>query len=163
LISFKGQGSHPTAVAFSPDGTRLATTAGDSSVAVWNATAARTVAIPNGRVDSLAVGAEGKFLYGGGRDRPGLVWGVATRPGGAATGREVRAVGPAVPLSHIPLAVHPTGRQVVTFAFGALEVWGPQEGRRLRQLPNTILQAAAYSPDGEHLATLTPGGTHIRS
>jgi hypothetical protein len=36
-------------------------------------------------------------------------------------------------------------------------VWDSRDGKRLRELPlPSILRAAAYSPDGEHLATLEP-------
>src|SRR5262249_6651392 len=82
----------------------------------------------------------------------------------SSTGRELRAFGsPLRTEVNFPLAVHPDWRQVITRGAGSVEVWDPQDGKRLRQLPNTLLQVAAYSPDGERLATIAGGRTQIPS
>ena len=70
------------ALAFSPDGRRLAASAAGGGITVWDVTTRRLLARPDGLATAMAFSADGRSLAAGMADRQGegvvIVWDVAT-------------------------------------------------------------------------------------
>ncbi len=170
LFDLKGHNSLIFAVAFSPDGKMLASTAqrtsNDSNVTaeikLWDVATGRELATfgptDGGGLNSIAFSPDGRLLAGGGR-RAGndevpigkvLLWNVAD-------GKEV-AVFETPPGEIQKVAFSPDGRSLAAasdqLVRGAMAVWDVATGRerfRAEGLPCAALDLA-YSPDGRLLA-----------
>lgn len=154
-----GQPLPTTALAFTPDGTLLATAAaGGVDVWLWNPTSGEpTLLIPEAvdgcSIESLAFHPDGRLLAIGGIDwlatsgADGLVmlWDVVSRCPVAGWKGGVRC-----------LAFHPSGRQLAVATLGrTVRVCDPTDERRLYDLTghDDLVSALAYSPDGRWLAS----------
>ncbi|MER5623907.1 serine/threonine-protein kinase [Streptosporangium sp. NPDC002544] len=148
-----GHTNSVNAVAFSPDGTVLATASDDGTARLWDVATRRQVGQPlTGHTDivrAVAFSPDGTVLATGGLDKTVRLWNVAT-------GRQVGS-----------LTGHTEGVNVVAFspdgtvlATGGLDktvrLWdvatGRQVGRSLTGHNNSV-NAVAFSPDGTVLAT----------
>jgi WD40 repeat protein/tRNA A-37 threonylcarbamoyl transferase component Bud32 len=144
-------------LAYSPDGNRLATAAGDQpdlrrpgEVTVWDLATAQAVLVLRGHtsdVQRLAYSPDGKRLASAGDDKTVRVW-------DAQTGRDLFSLkGHTVPVWG--LAYSPDGKHLASAGGAELKVWDADAGRELLSLKGYAggLSSVAYSPDGKRLAS----------
>jgi WD40 repeat protein/tRNA A-37 threonylcarbamoyl transferase component Bud32 len=162
LATLAGHEDGVLAVAFSPDGTRLASADAAGVVKVWDRRALREVLRLSGHADAvtaLAFNSDGKYLASGSRDGAVRVWDAAcgerlaafSEHTGGVTGLAFDPTPPAV-------AGGPAWRLASTGGRpfnGELKLWGPAREKAVlaRPWPNNLLAAVAYSPNGKVLVT----------
>jgi WD40 repeat protein len=144
------------AVAFSPDGRRVAGGAADAGpTRVWEADAGRELfAVPGhgGRTTGAAFSPDGRRLVTAGRDATARVW-------DAADGRPLLALaGHAGPVNGV--AVSPDGRWIATGGEDrTARLWEAATGRPARVLAaGSPVSCLAFGPGGRHLAAAGADG-----
>ncbi len=157
LLPFVGHSVGISGVAFSPDGSRLATASWDHSARVWDVATRRTLATYYGHnyaLGSIAFSPDSRHVASAGLDRTIHIWDAKTRRqectllghGGAVFG----------------LAYAPDGRRLASCAFiqarepgGELKVWDLTEEQAFRSLRahSKLLLGLALSADGRRLAS----------
>jgi WD40 repeat protein/serine/threonine protein kinase len=163
LLTFKGHTNTVNSVVFSPDGKRLASASGDSTVKVWDAQTGQelfTFKEHTAGVWSVAFSPDGKRLAstdGAALDKPGVV-----KVWDAQTGQELLSFeGHSGPVGSV--AFSPDGKRLASAAWDAttkemaVKVWDAQTGQDLLSLktgghasyPGLSL---AFSLDGKRLA-----------
>ena len=144
-----------SAVAFSPDGTRIATANG-STLTVWNAESGERLFTRDGPSHDLLClefSPDGQRIAGGfGRFNAShvgfaLIW-------EAATGREIGQPLPGRQGGVWDLAFDPTGRRVALTSENLVEVWDVSERKALTRLRTDggFTYAVAYDPSGQYVA-----------
>ena len=137
-------------VAWSPDGTRLATGSGDSTTKVWDArTGKELLALSgiHGSVLSIAWSPDGKRLATGSFDNTAKVW-------DAETGKELLTLdfGRGGPVWSV--AWSPNGKRLATgTGYSTAKVWDAETSKELVPLNGHGVHSLAWSPDGKRLAT----------
>ena len=140
-----------TAVAWSPDGTRLATASDDGTVRLWDPTTGQTTTTLTGHTDA---GARGGLVPR--RHPPGHR---QRRRHGAAVGPRPPArpppPSPATPTRCAAVAWSPDGTRLATASDdNTVRVWDPATGHTTTLTGHTCgVRAMAFSPDGTYLAT----------
>jgi WD40 repeat protein len=145
------------AVAFSPDGGRLATASADLTARVWDlATGEELLAVVghDGPVMAVGFSPDGARLVSASWDRQAKVW-------DAWTGDKLADL-----VGHqggvVAAAFSPDGRRVLTGSHDqTARVWDAATGREQFALRGhrALVRAAAFSPDGWRLATASSDGT----
>ncbi len=166
LARFAGGDDFVLGVAFSPDGTRIATAGGRADLAVhlWDAATGKEVRRftgHTGQVYAVALSPDGKTAASGGDDDFVRVWDVDT-------GKEVRRL--SVPGWTVGIAVSPDGTRVAVGGHrGTLHVWDAATGEEVAKFDGhaDLVQAVAFSPDGSRILTGGgpwdgPGDTSVR-
>jgi WD40 repeat protein/tRNA A-37 threonylcarbamoyl transferase component Bud32 len=144
-------------VAFSPDGTRIASASQDGSVCLCDATTGKELLCLTGHTDwvsCVAFSPDGKWLASAAYDRSVKVW-------DAATGRQVHDF-----KGHSPIfqrvAFSPDGRRLA--AAGAnqgVKVWDVGTGQEVLALQGhtNYVTSVAFSPDGRRLVSSSHDNT----
>jgi RNA polymerase sigma factor (sigma-70 family) len=152
-------------VAYSPDGTLLATASKDGTVRVWNAKTGKPVASLGGHagdVHAVAFSQDGKLLASAGADRTVRVW--------DATGNELRKITHTDPVNGVAFI---SGKILAAWGGvhdpdgvsnrGEMRLWDPTTGKEIANLAplnGKRIEYAAFPPDGKTLLTAA-GNTFI--
>ncbi|MGA7412647.1 MAG: hypothetical protein WBW33_19365 [Bryobacteraceae bacterium] len=150
-LTLRGHQDSVWSVAWSPDGSKLATTSKDNTAKVWDAATGRellTLRGHQGPVESVVWSPDGSKLATASEDHSTKVW-------DAGTGRELLTV-----LGHLghvmSVAWSPDGSKLATASRdNTARVWDAVTGRELLDLRGHHDQvlSVAWSPDGNKLAT----------
>jgi WD40 repeat protein len=139
------------AVAFDPDGRRLAATGPDGAITIWDLESRRPAATLTGHssgVVGLAYSPEGRKLASAGQDRTLRVW-------DAATGESLLVLSGH---EHIlwDVAFDPDGTRVASASSdGTVRLWDAEDGRPLLTLKGHFnsVRGVAFDPDGSRVAS----------
>jgi WD40 repeat protein/serine/threonine protein kinase len=163
LLSLKGHTGEVRSLAYSPDGTRLASasTTWDSTkkayvageAKVWDAQTGQVLLTIQGHADSLVFGPDGKRLIGGGRDGKVTVW-------NAQTGQEISSIKGDL---YVVGAFSPDGKRLAGWFYNVgdeVKVCDAQTGQKLLTLRHaSYIPSVAFSPDSKRLATASRDNT----
>ncbi len=137
-------------LAYSRDGTRLATASGDKTAGLWDAvTGQRLASLAHaGKVNCVAFSPDGKLLACADNEKAVRLWDVAT-------GREVRSLS-GQPENVGRVAFSPDGRLLAAACNDkTIRLWDVATGREFPPLTGHAapVKALAFSPDGKVLAS----------
>jgi WD40 repeat protein len=159
-LVLRGHLSSVRSVAWSPDGSRLATASHDGTARVWDARSGQELLCLKGhtsRVQGVAWSPDGSRLATASQDGTARVWDALagkeslalTHPGTAGKLNGVEAV-----------AFSPDGSRLSTATQQQVHVWDVATGRVVTNFPRLIaLRQAVFSPDGGRVATCSFDGT----
>src|SRR5581483_5436184 len=148
--SLQNSGGGVYALAWSPDGTKLASGEADKTVKVWNVTTGQVSLTFSGHTASILSVAwssnSAKIASASYEETSQNV-----RVWDAATGQQLRAI----PAGEAPaLAWSPDGRQLAVSQFQRLEIWDTATGQSVKQIKTPEYGLfIAWSPDGTRIAS----------
>ena len=155
--------SNVTAVKFSEDGETLITAGGDRTLKVWSTTSYQELASIRGHthsINALAFSSDGKTLVTGSTDRTAKIWDVNQFL------RQFNASGDS-------LSISPDGKTLAVWdAFYGRIVVGSTDraklldiatGKELATLSQDSIDSALFSPDNQHLITISSGEIKVWS
>jgi WD40 repeat protein len=145
----QGFGAPVTALAWSPDGARLAAVSADGRLRVWlpgrSARPAIAAQAHRARATAVAFAPDGRRLATAGADGSLELWDVAD-----GKSRALAAHGAAI----LDLCFSPDGRRLASAGWDGARLWDGREGVAVKQLPapGDRLVHIAFSEDGRQLA-----------
>jgi WD40 repeat protein/transcriptional regulator with XRE-family HTH domain len=144
-------------VAFSPDGTRLATVGPDKTATIWDAVTGEELLTLAGHKEAilgLAYSPDGMRIATASYDATTKLW-------DAETGAELLTFSGNAS-RHTGVAFSPDGtRLAIVSDDGTAKVWDASGGQQLFTLSghSSAVRAVAFSPDGTHIATVSDDAT----
>lgn len=149
------------ALAFSPDGKRLASADYDGTIRTWDATSGRAIQVLRGHAceaTGVAFSPDGKTLASCGRDHTVRLWNVES-------GKELQPrLGHAGPVNE--LAVSPDGKRLISKGLDhRLRMWSLGRGavQHVLLASGDIPRCIALSPDGQILAAGVGNAVQLRN
>jgi len=160
LLTLRGHTEAVNGVAYSPDGTRLASASSDGTLRVWDAITGQVLQTLRGHTDvvrAVAYSPDGKKLVSAGDDKTVRVW-------DAVTGQELWTLRGHTRPPVFCVAFSPDGGRLVSGAHDyEVRVWDVAIGQEVPFSPlkghTTDIEGVAYSPDGRWLASACIGST----
>jgi len=155
--TFLGHANGVTAVAFNPDGTRLASGSNDQTVKVWDiATGMEVLSLTQhtGAATSVCWSRDGNQLVSGSSDKTVRVW-------DAHTGRQLRVLTGHTG-SVTSVCFSPDDKRIASSSQDrTVKVWDAQNGQQLHSLQGhkDEVSSVAFSPDGKRIASASEDKT----
>ena len=157
LRTLRGHTNNVMGVAFSPDGSKIASASEDGSVKLWECATGREIRSLRGHLShvlDVAYSPDGRHLASAGMDDAVKLWDVVT-------GHEVLTL-----QGHtswvLGVAYSPDGRHIASAsADGSVKVWDARTGQIVHTLRGQggAIWAVAYSPDGRRMASASANAT----
>jgi WD40 repeat protein len=150
-------GNYASALAFSPDGKQIAAATGylNQGVVVWDAAAGTKIRTLVGGSGSVVYSRDGRFVATGGDGRFAATGGAKVELWNATNGAPIRGLD-----AINALAFSPDGRMLAaTGQDKAVRLYDPATGTPIRTLTGVYADQLAFSPDGTHIAVVTPDHT----
>ena len=148
--TLKGHTRWITSVAYSPDGTRLASGSGDNTIRIWNAETGEHIRTLTGHKDAVRSVAFSRSQLASSSDGNKTVW-----IWNAETGEHIRTL--AGHTANVRSAAYsPDGSQLASGGFdNTIRIWNAKTGAPIRTLKGHTddVRSVAYSPDGSQLAS----------
>jgi WD40 repeat protein len=157
LAAFLPAAEEALAVAFSPDGKRLAAAGGDQTVVLWDVDGRRPAATLAGHDDAVvgvAFSPDGKRLASASRDGHVVLWDVDRREPTASLAEHTDVVS--------GVAFSPDGQRLASGSRDKTVIlWDVESGQRLATLARhqAAVKSVAFSPDGKRLASASDDQT----
>ena len=148
IATLEGHTEEVASVAFSPDGTLLASGSLDDTVKLWDVSTERQIATLPGRPPLLvAFSPDGKTLAVGTWDHTVELWDVATQERIATLGHEV--------VVSYTVSFSPDGKTLAVGTWdNTVELWDVATQERIATLGHeAVVNAVSFSPDGTLLAS----------
>ena len=143
LQTLRGHGGPVLFLAFSPDGSKIATTSEDGTAKVWDASTGQellTLAGHNGTAIGIDFSPDGKYLATSSFDGTAIVWNALTAE------RLFTLAGHESEVTSVHFS--PDGRRLVTNGQydGQIKIWDAQTGHRCGMSPTTLAASALLLP-----------------
>jgi WD40 repeat protein len=156
-----GHDAAVTALAFSPDGTKLFSASANKAIRVWKLPEGESlgqIEAPAPVVAITAIG-DGSHIATAGGDNSIRIWTISAEAPGLTAGAELTGhTGPVVSLATVPTA----NTQIVSgSADGSVRLWNADDGKMIRQVAHGApVTSVAIRGDGQQIASA--GGNYAR-
>ncbi len=157
LCAFRGHTKSVRSLAWSPDGSRIASGGFDNTVQLWNTATGSTIFSYDGHthpVEAVAWSPDGRYIASAGHDKQVQVWDAATGNSILSYQRHTKTI--------YALALSPDSTRIVSASRdGTVQVWRVMSGHHLFTYNghNDSVFAVAWSPDGKYIASASPDKT----
>ena len=139
------------AVAYSPDGSRIASGSSDNTLKIWDANSGKELATFSGHTDdvwAVAYSPDGSRIVSGSSDKTLKIW-------DASSGKELATFSGHTD-SVLAVAYSPDGSRIVSGSSDkTLKIWDASSGKELATLSGhtDLVLSVAYSPDGSSIVS----------